>query len=185
MTKLENKPLLVFLYPNNKYGLFIFKSGYTSTRKIFNQTIKIRQANAALKTYNGNKVLLVPVRNPIDRFESAVNTFYNYKKHWPYSVDQLIDWHEQKTFYNPHFFEVSKMLDNAKLCFDKIQLYTFPNHYKQMLLDGNYSSYIPHENIGKKDIVLTQQQIKKVQKLYVDDIQLYETIKTPGQLFVT
>lgn len=181
---LKNYPLLAFEYPNNKYGLYIFKNGYTSTHSIFKQRINIREPNTKLNSYNGKKVLLVPIRNPVDRFQSAINTFYSFKRDWDCSVDKLISRHQENPFFNPHFFEVSKILNNAKLCFDEIFLYSFPNHFEQMLSDGGYNGNLPHENIGSKSVVLTEQQMKKVKDIYAEDIKLYKSIKTAGQLLV-
>lgn len=180
---LKDYPLLAFKYPNNKYGIYIFKNGYTSTHKIFQQCIKIREPNARLNTYNNKKVLLVPIRNPIDRFESAINTFYSYKRDWDCSVDKLIIRHQQNPFFNPHFFEVLPIIKNAKLCFNEIFLYSFPNHFEQMLSDGGYNGNLPHENIGKKKVVLTLKQIEAVKNIYAEDIKIFESIKTAGQLY--
>lgn len=180
---LKNYPLLAFEYTNNKYGLYIFKNGYTSTHSIFKQRINIREHNTKLNSYNGKKVLLVPIRNPVDRFESAINTFYSFKRDWDCSVDKLISRHQENPFFNPHFFEVSPILKNAKLCFDQIFLYSFPNHFKQMLSDGGYNGDLPHKHIGNKNVVLTKNQIQKVEKIYKNDIKIFESIQAPGQLF--
>ena len=180
---LENYPLLVFEYPNNKYGIYIFKNGYISTHKIFKQRILIRKTNFKLNKHNNKKILLVPIRNPVERFESGINTFYNYKKSCKYSVDQLIEWKAKNIFINPHFFNVSKILKNAKLCFDQIYLYSFPNHYEQMLNDGGYNGDLLHENIGKRKIVLTESQKEKVRDIYAKDIEIFKSIQTPGQLY--
>jgi hypothetical protein len=178
---LKNYPLLAFKYPNNKYGLYILKNGYTSTHSIFKQRINIREPKTELNSYNNKKVLLVPIRNPVDRFQSAINTFYSFKRDWDCSVDKLITRHQQNPFFNPHFFEVSPILKNAKLCFDQIFLYSFPNHFKQMLSDGGYNGNLPHENIGNKKVVLTAKQIEAVKNIYAEDIKIFESIKAPGQ----
>tara|TARA_R110002020_G_scaffold43518_1_gene126367 strand:+ start:2255 stop:2806 length:552 start_codon:yes stop_codon:yes gene_type:complete len=176
-------PIQLFNYPNGKCGIYIFKSGYQSTSSIFNVKYSSIPNLRSVDSDEGKSVLLFPVRNPIERFASAVNTVRKNKKYSKHSVNELIEMLEQNTFRNLHFMDIATPLRNACFHFDDIHLYKFPEHYEQMLRDGEYNDEIFHKNKSKKKLILTDSQKERVAKYYSTDIKLFESIKEPGQKF--
>ena len=179
-------PIDVFKYPNGKHGACVYKSGYSSTLLILGyptpHTNSINKISN-IDTGESRDSLLIPVRNPVERFASAVNTVRKNKKYSEHSVNELIEMLEQNTFRNLHFMDVTTILRNACFLFDDIHLYKFPDHYKEMLRDGGYDGKIPHENKSSKKLILTDSQKERVEKYYSTDIKLFESIKEPGQKF--
>ena len=175
-------PIQLFNYPNGKYGIYIFKSGYQSTSSMFDVNYSSIADLRSTDSDKGKNILLFPVRNPIERFASAVNTVRRNKKYSKHSVNELIEMLEHNTFRNLHFMDIATPLRNACFYFDDIHLYKFPEHYEQMLHDGGYHGKIPHKNKSKK-LILTDSQKKRVAKYYSTDIKLFESIKEPGQKF--
>ena len=179
-------PIDVFKYPNGKRGACVYKSGYSSTLLILGyptpQTNSINRISN-IDTGEGRNSLFIPVRNPVERFASAVNTVRKNKKYSEHSVNELIEMLEQNTFRNLHFMDIATILRNACFLFDDIHLYKFPDHYKEMLRDGGYDGKIPHENKSSKKLILTDSQKERVEKYYAKDIELFKSIKEPGQKF--
>ena len=52
-----------------------------------------------------------------------------------------------------------------------------------MLRDGGYEGDIPHENKSSEKLILTDAQEKRVMKYYAKDIEMFKSIKEPGQEF--
>ena len=186
MVKTDSKfiPLMTFKYPNEKYGAYIYKNGFTSTWKIFGKPFWVTplSKNKIVK-FNNQKSLLLPIRNPIDRFISGINTIHKYEEYKNQSVDDIIKMLETDIFNKLDLINVSTILINAKLYFDNLYLYKFPEHYREMLSDGGYDGEIPHENISTSKVVLTQSQLERVKNIYAKDIEIFESIKNSGQLF--
>jgi len=179
-------PIQIFKYPNEKYGTYVYKSGYSSTSLIFGRPIRlinIISGVSNIDTDKGRGSLFIPVRDPIDRFASAVNTIRKNKKYSKNSVNEMIEMLEQNTFRNLHFMDVATILRNACFLFDDIHLYKFPDHYEQMIRDGGYDGKIPHENKSSKKLILTDGQKERVENYYAKDIELFKSIKEPGQEF--
>ena len=179
-------PIQSFKYPNGKNGIYIYKSGYKSTSMLFGQAGFITRspyAHYVLDSDEGRSELLFPVRHPVKRFASGLNTIRKNKKYADIDTNTIIQMLEENTFRNLHFMDVTTVLRNACFCFDDIYLYKFPEHYEQMLRDGGYEGEVPHENASTKKIVLTDSQSERVAKYYARDIALFESIKAPGQQF--
>lgn len=172
----------IFKYPNGTYGVFIFKNGYTSTKSIFSENTEYPTRNIMGQDV-GQTTIFLPVRNPVERFCSAVNTMRRDKRFADTSINDFICGLEQKSFNNIHFIPVMQTLRNLCFMFDHIHLYKFPDHFEQMLRDGGYEGEVPHENASTKKIVLTDSQTERVAKYYAKDIALFESIKAPGQQF--
>jgi len=172
----------IFKYPNGTYGVFIYKNGYTSTKSIFGETAKYPSRNI-VGCDVAQTTLFLPVRNPVERFCSAINTMRKDKRFADKSINEFISELEEKSFSNIHFIPVVQTLRNMCFLFDHIHLYKFPDHYELMLRDGGYEGEVPHENKSTKKIVLTDSQIERVTKYYAKDITLFESIKSPGQQF--
>ena len=177
-------PIQVFKYPNGIHGTYIYKSGFSSTSLIFGHPINLLFIKGfEVDRDEGRGSLFIPVRDPVERFASAINTVRKNKKYSEHSVNELIEMLEQNTFRNLHFMDVTTILRNACFLFDDIHLYKFPDHYKEMLRDGGYDGKIPHENKSSKKLILTDSQKERVEKYYSTDIKLFESIKEPGQKF--
>ena len=177
-------PIQSFKYPNGKNGIYIYKSGYQSTSAMFGRPIAPFINRHCLDRDEGRSILLFPVRNPVDRFSSGVNTVRKNKKYSEHSVDKLITMLEENTFRNLHFMDIATVLRNACFCFDDIYLYKFPDHYEQMLADGGYNGEIPHENKSARKLILTESQKKRVEAYYKTDIEIFNSIKEAGQKFL-
>ena len=177
-------PIQSFKYPNGKFGAYIYKSGYQSTSAMFGRPLAPLGNKYCLDSDEGRSILLFPVRNPVDRFTSGVNTVRKNKKYSEHSVDKLITMLEENTFRNLHFMDIATVLRNACFCFDDIYLYKFPDHYEQMLADGGYNGEIPHENKSAKKLILTESQKKRVEAYYKTDIEIFDSIKEAGQKFL-
>jgi len=176
-------PIQTFTYPNGKNGIYIYKSGFQSTSKIFRNHLRIMHTKHKLDSDEGRSVLLIPVRNPVDRFVSAVDTVRKNKKYSEYSVNDFLKMLEENTFRNLHFMRTSDAIKCAVFCFDDFHLYKFPEHYKNMLNDGGYYDEIHHLNKSTKKLVLTESQKARVAKYYATDIEIFNSIKEPGQEF--
>tara|TARA_R110000824_G_scaffold87993_2_gene216559 strand:+ start:389 stop:940 length:552 start_codon:yes stop_codon:yes gene_type:complete len=176
-------PIQSFKYPNGKYGVYIYKSGYQSTSAIFGSSPQHLRKKGCVDSDDGKSVLLLPIRHPVERFASGVNTVRKNKKYAGYSVNDLIEMLEQNTFRNLHFMDIATVLRNACFYFDDIHLYKFPEHYENMLHDGEYYGEIPHHNKSDKTLILTDNQKKRVSRYYAKDFELFDSIKEPGQKF--
>ena len=179
-------PIQIFKYPNGNHGTYIYKSGYSSTSSIFGQPIRLMRRfseGSKIDTDEGRGSLFIPVRDPVERFASAVNTVRKNKKYSKHSVNELIEMLEKNTFRNLHFMDVVTVIRNACFLFDDIHLYKFPDHYEEMLRDGGYDGDIPHENKSTKKLVLTDSQKARVAKYYATDIKIFNSIKEAGQKF--
>ena len=181
-------PIEIFTYPNGRKGVGIYKCGYQSTKSICPNSIPHpglqREPLNRKDILQFNEPLLFPFRDPVKRFISAVDTVKKNKKYDNYNIDDFLDGIEEKgDFRNLHFMESSIILRNACYKFDHIQLYKFPDHYEQMLRDGGYEGDIPHKNKSIKKWTLTKSKEERVRKYYAKDIEVFESIKNPGQPF--
>ena len=173
----------IFKYPNGTYGVFIFKNGYTSTKSIFSENTEYPTRNIMGKDVAQTTIFL-PVRNPVERFCSAVNTMRRDKRLADTIINDFISGLEQKSFNNIHFIPVMQTLRNLCFIFDHIHLYKFPDHYEQMLRDGGYEGEIPHENKSTKKLILTDSQTARVANYYENDMKLFNSIEQAGQKFL-
>lgn len=176
-------PIQTHALPNETHVIVVYKSGYTSIKHCCPFNGIVYTANKFHKKKQKKTKASLPVRNPIERFCSAVNYLSKNKKYADYTVDVWLDHLEQNTHMNLHFMDVTTVLRNACFCFDDIYLYKFPDHFEQMLRDGGYEGEVPHENASVKKIVLTESQSVRVDKYYARDIALFKSIKEPGQQF--
>lgn len=178
-------PLQTFTYPNGKKGVFVYKTGYSSSASIFGaiKGASSLRLNPVLDLRLDFEPLLFPFREPVERFISAFDTIKRNKKYAEYSIDDVLDALEQNTFKDAHFFPTSIILRNACLKFKNIYLYKFPEHYEQMLRDGGYEGDIPHKNKSQKKSSLTASQEARVEKHYAKDVEIFKSIKKPGQEF--
>lgn len=180
-------PVQAFEYPNGKHGVYVYKSGYQSTSMLFGQAGITRCAYGTkyvLDSDEGRSEVFLPVRHPVERFASGINTVRKNKKYADYSVDTFIEMLENNTFRNLHFMDIYTVLRNLCFSFDDIRLYRFPDHYEQMLRDGGYEGEIPHENKSTKKLILTDSQTARVADYYENDMKLFNSIEQAGQKFL-
>ncbi len=118
---------------------------------------------------------MIIIRDPVERFRSALA-----QMRLTYSVDMVLDEIESGGVLadNYHFKSASKYIVKNSL------LYKFPEHIDTIASDLGLSD-IPlvndaSNNPSKPD--LTPDQLTRVQAIYADDIALYESITTAGQL---
>lgn len=119
---------------------------------------------------------IVPVRDPVERFRSALAQIGRQ------DVDVVLDELEDGGAVNPHLFSTSRHV--VETC----ALYRFPEHVAELAVAlgvpelENINESLTH-NGPKPD--LTPEQLARVQAIYAEDIELYESITEAGQDFIT
>lgn len=125
------------------------------------------------QTDTPDKMVLLPVRDPIKRFISSVSLFN-------FNVNEVLDslennkdilWEEKLMPVNNdiHFvFQHNFIMD---------KLYKFPEHLKQLAIDAGLSLPLPIINKTKqKKPTLDKKQIERVKSYYKEDFVLYNNI---------
>jgi hypothetical protein len=131
---------------------------------------------------NPEKPIVCLVRNPIDRFCSAVNQT---KISLEEAIDSLM--HDKKCNFpnfskpqqirkNIHFIEQNKWLKQT------CHLFKFPDHIDSMSEFIGIKGQMPHLNQSNKKIFLTKDQFDFIHFYYYDDIKLFEQIKEPNTI---
>jgi len=119
------------------------------------------------------KAALIPVRDPVERFRSAV--WQVNRGSSSISVNEILDGLEAGTYKNQHFLEQSSILATCEGC-ESVTLYRFPDDFRQMLVDGGMDANSQHRNKSTDKPNLTEQQVTRVKALYAEDIKLFESI---------
>jgi hypothetical protein len=121
-------------------------------------------------------VILLLVRNPVDKFRSACAES---------SIDDVdakltelvSDWGG-----DVHFWPQSRLL------FGTTKLYVFPDHLEDLATEADLALPLPNINV-KDDTAtkptLTAEQQTRVEAIYADDIELFASITKAGQVRVT
>jgi hypothetical protein len=130
------------------------------------------------------KTLLVPVRDPVERFRSACA-----QMGWGSRVEAVLDELEnpmdgskptERADANPHFCGQTMFAD-ARLA-AAVKLYRFPDHLEVLAAEAGLALPLPTINDAngtKPD--LTPAQLARVEAIYADDIALFADIETAGQ----
>ena len=181
-------PISIFSYPNKSIGIDVWKAGHTSTSQAIGPSSSPPISTISIKSNTlSTAPVLFPFRDPVKRFVSAVGMLSKEKggrgRYAGWGVNDFLDMLEKNTGVNRHFTRSSTALRNACLMYENIYLYKFPDHFENMLRDGGYEGKIPHENSGKRKPLLTESQRKRVEKIYENDIKIFESIKIPRQRF--
>jgi hypothetical protein len=116
-----------------------------------------------------SKNALVPVRDVIQRFRSAV--WQVRKDDEGITVDEILDGLEVGTYRNQHFQSQTDILKGCDGC-KSVKLYRFPEDFQQMLIDGGLDPLSEHRNKSTDKPELTPAQETRVRALYADDIAL-------------
>ena len=168
----------VYFYnlPNGKVAPMAFKSGSSSlavalrrhNEEIFNNTRARGQIG-----HKGREVL-VPFRDPLERFKSSM---WQIQRRLPITVDEVLNAIEAGHFYDMHFWTQSSLLD---LCVGSsgVSVYRFPENFGALLVDAGLDAEPPHINIAKAKPILSEAQIDRVSRMYRNDFELFECIKT-------
>ena len=121
------------------------------------------------KFSHDNKPALAPIRDPFERFRSAV--WQVNRGNADMSVDEILDGLEAGTYFNQHFVPQSDILATCDGC-ESVALYRFPEDFKQMLADGGLDPLSEHRNKSDSKPELTAPQRFRVEALYREDIEL-------------
>jgi len=136
----------------------------------------VKMADAA------GKELLFPVRDPVERFRSAVVQLWKGGPLADASVDGLIDAAEAGS-NNPHLRPQSWFLGQYSDA-ASIALYRFPTDFDQLALDAGLTLPLPVVNESETKPTLTSGQQARVEAIYADDIALFGGITEAGQVYV-
>ncbi len=174
-----------FHAPNGSVIPLIPKCGLASTHSaIFKNQAKSGGLNLIRPTFShNNKPALVPIRDPFERFRSAV--WQVNRADADISVDEILDGLEAGTYFNQHFVSQSDILSGCDGC-ESVTLYRFPEDFKQMLIDGGLAPLSEHRNKSTDKPTLTVNQTDRVKEIYADDLNLthslYLTYANPTKL---
>ena len=160
-----------FHLPNGAVIPLIPKCGLASTHSaIFKGQVNGGGSNLIRPKFNhDNKPALVPIRDPFERFRSAV--WQVNRGNADMSVDEILDGLEDGTYFNQHFQSQTDILKGCEGC-ESVKLYRFPEDFQQMLTDGGLDPLSKHRNKSTDKPELTPEQETRVRALYADDIAL-------------
>ena len=115
---------------------------------------------------------MIPVRDPVERFRSAC------AQEDRTAAQEISRLERGRTSY--HTKKTSSYL------FSPCRLYKFPEHIEEITKDLGLDN-IPPMNIGEHNNlpkpILTEEEIQKVEELYADDLELFNSIETAGQIY--
>jgi hypothetical protein len=129
------------------------------------------------QTEKPDKIILLPIRDPIERFRSSIAQF-------EFDVDQALDSLENKTEIlskevsillenDVHFYVQSKFIVKGQT-----KLFVFPDQLRQLTIDAGLVWPLPKINKTKnKKPILTTKQIYRIKQYYDDDVNLYHQIR--------
>lgn len=118
-------------------------------------------------------VVYLVVRDPVEKFRSACRM----SKLTPdKALNKLLD----DDLLDPHFLLQSRFVKTRK----SVRLYKLED-VEQMALDAGLETPLPkrNESVEGEKPTLTPEQLRKVKKLYRDDIELYNSITEAGMLY--
>jgi hypothetical protein len=127
-----------------------------------------------------NKPALVPIRDAVERFKSAV--WQVNRGSQVIAINEILDGLEAGTYFNQHFQSQTNILKGCEGC-ESVKLYRFPEDFQQMLIDGGLDPLSQHRNKSTDKPELTPEQETRVRALYADDIKLFNSIQKAGQEF--
>jgi hypothetical protein len=122
-----------------------------------------------------SKPALVPIRDPFERFRSAV--WQVNRGSQVIAINEILDGLEAGTYRDQHFQSQSDILKGCEGC-ESVKLYRFPEDFQQMLIDGGLDPLSQHRNKSTDKPELTEEQETRVRALYADDIALRLTLDT-------
>jgi len=160
-----------FNLPNGSVIPLIPKCGLASTHSaISGYSVKNGDLGLIRPTHaHGNKPALVPIRDAVERFRSAVWQVNRGSK--KISVDEILDGLEAGTYFNQHFIPQADILATCEGC-KSVTLYRFPEDFQQMLINGGLDTLSQHRNKSDGKPELTNEQELIVKDIYAGDIAL-------------
>ena len=120
-----------------------------------------------------NKPALVPIRDAVERFKSAV--WQVNRGGSKIAVEEILEGLEAGTYRNQHFIPQSAILATCEGC-ESVKLYRFPEDFQQMLTDGGLDPLSEHRNKSTDKPELSEIQEARVRALYAEDIALRATL---------
>jgi hypothetical protein len=181
---------------DGKYFVSMAKCGSTSLTKlaiedklsggksiIKHDEIRAKHIRKNLSKSEGLEVYAF-IRNPVERFRSGMVWVTD---HYGLSVDDVLDYLDSKAG-NKHSEAISKEMSSnldrlerfelqSSLIRQDVKLYRFDDMAEKVLeLTGRTIEHINKKEVGSKPI-LTAEQRSKVLELYIDDVDLYDSIQ--------
>jgi hypothetical protein len=141
------------------------------------------QSVAKRVTDVSGKVVVMPVRNPVDRFASAfaIRHLLPIALRSVQTVDEMIDLVESlpPEQVNPHFRSQHLFLSYEP---KEMRLYRFPGHLAEMCEALGLDETVSPDHVSEEKPNLSPEQLARVQAIYADDIALFNSITEPGQV---
>jgi hypothetical protein len=169
---------IFFNTPNGKKIPFVPKCGIVSLAHMLHNYEK----GAARKKsrHHESKDILLPVRNPVERFTSAI---WQVNKNKPLTVDEALDCLENGRPLDGHFKRISDILECCEGC-RSVKLYRFPDHFQEMIKDAGLNYTDTRKNASTDKPILTNSQAERVAEYYKNDMNLFNSIEHAGQKFL-
>jgi hypothetical protein len=153
------------------------KSGLMSTQSAIGKHINQNRGTGRMLGRNigrwvlghENKPALVPVRDAVERFRSAVWQVNRGDK--KITTDEILDELEAGTYKNPHMMSLAEILAGCEGC-ESITLYNFPEQFNQMLIDGGLEPLGEARNKSTDKPELSDEQERRVRALYAEDLAI-------------
>ena len=164
-----------------KCGLSSIHAATIRARKSGSLVADFRKIGMPTLGHN-NKSALVPIRDPFERFRSAV--WQVNRGSQVIAINEILDGLEAGTYRNQHFQSQTDILKGCEGC-ESVKLYRFPEDFQQMLIDGGLDPLSQHRNKSTDKPELTEDQTERVAALYAEDIKLRASIIEIGQVYQT
>jgi len=129
-----------------------------------------------------NKPALVPIRDPFERFRSAV--WQVNRGSQVIAINEILDGLEAGTYRNQHFQSQTDILKGCEGC-ESVKLYRFPEDFQQMLIDAGLDPLSEHRNKSTEKPELTPKQEARVRSFYANDVTLRATLDSNATLTQT
>jgi hypothetical protein len=133
-----------------------------------------------------DKTVLMPVRDPVDRFKSAfaIRHLLPLALREIETVDAMLDLLEGQdpSEVNPHFRSQHLFVSDEP---NELRFYKFPDHLTELGEALGLDAPIEPDHVSESEAkpTLTSEQETRVQALYADDITFFESITEAGQVF--
>jgi hypothetical protein len=129
------------------------------------------------QTDTPDKLVLLPIRNPIERFKSSVAQFN-------LDVDEALNALENETKVLWRNIEICLTTNvhfklQSELITTETKIYKFPEQLNQLAIDAGLNLPLPIINQNKQEKPkLSIKQIERIEKYYLEDKQLYDRRNT-------
>jgi hypothetical protein len=138
------------------------------------------------KEYYPTKPVVLMVRDPIERFKSALNqtgisniddavTYIRENRQWQFP--HLSDTHALRD--NPHFRKQMSFIKSGITTY----LFKFPDHFAQAAAFIGITIDLPNLNHSNHNLTLDNRQTNLLSNYYSEDITLFNSISTAGVIY--